>query len=59
MIPRKFRSDRLTEELTAAQDEKWRLAREMIRRGYSAERIAELIELPAIAVRIVKQSGDW
>jgi hypothetical protein len=42
-----------------ASDEKWQLAREMIRRGYSAARIAELVDLPVPMVRIVKQAGDW
>jgi len=46
-------------KLTLEQEYKWRLARAMIRRGYSAERIAECVELPLIAVRIVKQAGDW
>lgn len=46
-------------KMTPEQQYKWQLAREMIRRGYSAERIAECVELPLVAVRIVKQAGDW
>lgn len=59
MKPRSFTTDRLVRNLLDTQDAKWRRARRMIRNGYSAKRIAELVELPELAIRLTKQAGDW
>lgn len=49
----------IVSKLRAAQDEKWSRARVMIKTGHSPKRIAELIDLPASSIRIVKIAGDW
>lgn len=59
MKPRSFTVDYAIQDLLDAQDAKWRRARRMIRNGYSAKRIAELVELPELAIRLTKQAGDW
>ena len=51
-------ADPLVSTLLAQQDDKWRRARALIKIGFSASRIAELVGLPVAAAWRAKQVSD-